>query len=89
MNSKSLVLSAAIIGLLCIESTAYALRCGNTLISEGDSIAKVTQACDSGEVYTVNNKTADERTYHYSSGGMNYELEFIDGKLQSIDGSRF
>lgn len=75
--------------LLLLSHNALALRCGNDLVDEGDNIGKVMQSCDVDSVYQVNNNNADITKIYTKQGGMNYEITTVDGKVQSIEGSRF
>jgi hypothetical protein len=82
--------------LLILQSgLAYGLRCGNELVTEGDSRATVLAKC--GEpvdrfVYVVEKKVGDsivnivveEWTYNLGPYEFLYFLTFANGKLQEI-----
>lgn len=86
---KTLISTVALIATLCSNNT-YALRCSTEIISEGDSINKVTRACenDISDEYRVKNNQADINNVTVKKDGMNCEMQFIDGSLKSIDCNR-
>ncbi len=68
--------------------SALALRCGNDIIDEGDSITKVEQSCEGGSEYHVQNSGADITMYSYEANGMTHDMTFNDGKLSSTNSHR-
>ena len=70
-------------------SNSFALRCGNQIIENGDSLDKVEQNCEIDKIYQVNNKVVDEQHVLITQGGMKYIIVVVDGRVKSIDGSRF
>lgn len=74
--------------LLGISTGGFALRCGNQIVSEGDSEYKIRKMCSIEEEYIVNNEQADVKVLYIPNGGMMNELTIVDGKLQSIEGHR-
>lgn len=71
--------------LIGLSLPAMALRCGNSIVSEGDSYYKIIKNCTIEHEYVVNNAMADIKKLYINNHGMVYELVVIDGKLNAIN----
>lgn len=97
---KILIGAIGFITLAVLQVPAHAdMRCGTSLISEGDSTFEVLRKCGEpahrevipavAAVQSRNSQAATIENWGYGPwGGAYYELKFIDGKLVSIDFSR-
>jgi len=74
--------------LLGLASGGFAMRCGNQIVTEGDSEYKVRQLCNIKEEYIVNNEQADVKSLYSKEAGMTNEYVIIDGKLHEINSHR-
>lgn len=74
--------------LACLSFPSHALRCGTQIVDVGASTQKVEEICNVDSSYQVQNVTADVKKVYMKKDGMNYEMVFVDGELQEIEGNR-
>ncbi len=79
-----------VLGLLTVATSSFALRCGNSLITKGDQLYQVEQACQISNSYDVGGPMAsgDVKYRFVKEGNFTHKLVFIDGVLNTIDDER-
>lgn len=88
MNTFIKATSAILVIIALHVPYAYALRCGDKIISEGDSAYKISQHCDVEAAYRVQNDNADIQKVYMKQNGMVRELIIIDGELREVNSER-
>ena len=83
MNTLSKTLCVVV--ALALTSSAYALRCKNTLINVGSDVSDVLSNCDVSSDYQVRNTNADIRYLIVKEGVITNKITVIDGVVKSID----
>lgn len=67
---------------------SYALRCGNNLVLEGDTLVQVVEKCGQADSVYSNWPMGENVTLTYKQGSVTYTLSFLRNSLTSIDMNR-
>lgn len=92
MATKHLTTSFAILGAMALSSSAWAFRCGNSLIDRGDYEFEANQKCGepvSSEWVVSNDQVVKQVVYDVGEGRYYRIVNFRGGKVVDVtDGPR-